>query len=64
MATARILVCALAFAVLPLLAGCGRPPERTVEELEPESIRQERRMRHEKMAPKGARPADAGAQKQ
>ena len=41
------------------LAGCGGcSSEPRVEDSEPESIRQERRMKHEKMAPKGARPTD------
>jgi hypothetical protein len=66
MVLARTLACALAFAVLPLLAGCGRSPER-VEDREPESIRKERRLRHEKLAPKGgpkgAGPTSAGAEK-
>jgi hypothetical protein len=34
-----------------------------VEDLEPEKIRKERRMRLEKLMPAGARPADAGAEK-
>jgi len=60
MALIRILAGALAFSVMPLLGGCGDPPEKRVEDQEPESIRQERRMKHEKLAPKEARPTEAG----
>jgi hypothetical protein len=60
MIPARSLACALALSVLPLLAGCGRSSERRVEDREPESIRKERRLRHQKLAPKSPGPADAG----
>jgi hypothetical protein len=63
MVLVRTLACALVFSVLPLVAGCGGSSEQRVEDLEPESIRKERLMRHEKLAPKGARPTDAGAEK-
>jgi hypothetical protein len=63
MIPARTLACALLFSVLPLLAGCSRSSERRVEDLEPEKIRKERRMRLEKLMPAGARPTDAGAEK-
>ena len=63
MVFARTLAFVLALAVLPLLAGCGDSPEQRVEDQEPESIRNERRMKHEKLAPKDARPTDAGGAK-
>jgi hypothetical protein len=63
MVPARTLVCTVVFSVLSLLAGCSRSSEQRLEDLEPEQIRKERRLRHEKLAPKGARPTDAGAEK-
>ena len=63
MVLARTLACALLFSVLPLLGGCGRSSEPRVEDLEPESVRKERRMQHEKLVPKGAGATDTGAQK-
>jgi hypothetical protein len=62
MGRTRTLACALVFSVLALLAGCGRSSDR-VEEREPEKIRKERLMRHQKLVPKGTSPADAGAEK-
>jgi hypothetical protein len=46
-----------------LVAGCGGSADKRVEDQEPEGVREERRMKHEKLVPKGARPADAGAEK-
>jgi hypothetical protein len=57
MIRARTVLCAVVFLVLPLLSGCGE--QKSVEDMEPEAIRRERRMKHEKIAPKDARPADA-----
>jgi hypothetical protein len=63
MATVRTLACVLAVSVLPLVGGCGDSSEKRVEDQEPESIREERRMKHEKLAPKDVRPTDAGTVK-
>jgi hypothetical protein len=63
MRPARALTVALAFSVLPFLGGCGDSSEKRIEDQEPESIRQERRMKQEKLAPKEARPAGTGAAK-
>ena len=56
----RTLAWALLFSALPLLAGCRRSSEKRLEDLEPESIRKERRQRLEKLAPPGAAPTNAG----
>ena len=63
-ARARTLTCALALSVLSLLPGCGDSSDKRIEDQEPEGVREERRMKHEKMAPKGARPAEPGAPQQ
>jgi hypothetical protein len=63
MATARTLAFAMAFSFLPLLGGCGDSTDKGVEEKEPESIRQERRMKHEQLAPKDARSPETGTVK-
>jgi len=60
MVSTRTLAGVFAFSVLPLLLGCGDSSEKRVEDQEPESIRQERRMKHEKLATKEARPTDTG----
>ena len=51
MATVKTWACVLLFSLL-LLTGCSEPTEKRVEDLEPESISKERRMKHEKLAPK------------
>ena len=44
---------ALIFAIsAPLLSGCSRAPEKSLEELEPEEVRNERRNKHKNMVPK------------
>jgi hypothetical protein len=63
MGPARTLAGVLAVSVLPLLGGCGDSSEKRIEDQEPESIRQERRAKQEKLAPKEARAADPGAPK-
>lgn len=63
MAVARTLACVLAFSALPVLVGCGDSPEKRIEDQEPEGIRNQRRVKHEQLAPKDARPKDAGTVK-
>jgi len=63
MVVARTLACALLFFALPLLAGCKRGAPVNEDDAETEDVRKERRMRHEKMVPKSARPANPGAQR-
>jgi len=63
MAVTRTLACVLVLSVLPVLGGCGDSPEKRVEDQEPESIRNERRMKHEQLAPKDSRTKDASTVK-
>ena len=52
-------VCFLFFLALPLLTGCGAQ-EKSVEDLEPEHIRNERRLKHSKLVPNGPAGANPG----
>lgn len=63
MSIARTLVWILIFTISALLVGCSRAPEQNIEEQESESLRNERRQMHQKLAP-DAKPMDPETQKQ
>jgi hypothetical protein len=59
----KALVWVLAFSLLPLAPGCSCTTEKRIEDDEPDNIREERRMKHQKLAPDGGRPGDSGTVK-